>query len=278
MAPADVAPTLSTPSWAGRATMRLSRWGRGRNSGSCNRIARTRRTRKRHPSLERLRHCRTDAAHALELGERAECTERIAIGDDAPGECRPDARQRLDLRGGGAVEIDRPSVGYGGLGRTFLRCRARRAGRADGQPRRQPAAGLGQRRACTPSARRDGSGGIDRLDLARQRALRDRIGGRRAARRPYPSHPRAERDDGSEEEQRLSLRGSGHGRRMRQHAGHAASSQCDDERSRSLAPQLTLPSTPPSDPLSPRGVRVHSWRARRQRSGISRSARRSMDR
>lgn len=219
MAPADVAPTRSTPSWAGRATMRLSRWGRGRNSGSCNRIARTRRTRKRHPSLERLRHRRADAAHALQLGERAERAERIAVGDDAPGEGWPDARQRLDLCGGGAVEIDRPSVGDGSLWLTLLRSRARRAGCPDGQSRRQPGAGLGQRRARTSSARRHGSGGIDRLDLVRQRALRGRIGRRRAARRTYPSHPRTERDDGSEEEQRLSLRGSGHGRRMWRHAG-----------------------------------------------------------
>ena len=218
MAPADVAPTRSTPSWAGRTTTRLSRRGRGRNSGSCNRIARTRRTRKRHPSLEQLRHRRTYAAHALQLGERAERAERIAIGDDAPGERRPDARQRLHLFRRGAVEIDRPSVRGGGVGMILLRRRARPARlarRACGQPRCQSGAGLGQRRASTPSAWRRGPGRIDRLDLARQRPLRRRIGRRRAARRSYPSHPRTERDDGSEEEQRLSLRGSGHGRRMR---------------------------------------------------------------
>jgi hypothetical protein len=219
MAPADVAPTRSTPSWAGRATTRLSRRGRGRNSGSCNRIARTRRTRKRHPSLEPLRHRRADAAHTLELGQGAEGAERITIGDDAPGECWPDARQRLHLCRRGAIEIDRSSVGNGDGGMILLRRCARRARTACRRPWCQPGAGLGQRRACTPPAWRCSPGGIDRLDLARQRTLRRWIGRRRAAGRSYPTHSRTERDDGSEEEQRLSLRGSGHGLRMRRRAG-----------------------------------------------------------
>jgi hypothetical protein len=55
---------------------------------------------------DRRGHPGTDPAHALETGERAERSERFAVGDDPPRERRPDARQPLDLRRRSDIEVD----------------------------------------------------------------------------------------------------------------------------------------------------------------------------
>ena len=47
-----------------------------------------------------------DAAHFPQLIHRAESAASFALGDDRPRERRPDARQRLELRTRGVVEID----------------------------------------------------------------------------------------------------------------------------------------------------------------------------
>jgi hypothetical protein len=65
-----------------------------------------------------FRHRRPDPANTLKCLQRTEGTERVAVGDDAFGERRSDARQTLQLGRGSAVQIDqrcRP------LGFPFLR-------------------------------------------------------------------------------------------------------------------------------------------------------------
>jgi hypothetical protein len=47
-----------------------------------------------------------DAPNPLQLIGAAEWTEGVAVGDDARGEGRADSPQRLDLPGGGDIEVD----------------------------------------------------------------------------------------------------------------------------------------------------------------------------
>ena len=52
-------------------------------------------------------HRRTDAANALKLGQRAERTQAVSVGDDPRRERRSDARQTLDFVGRRDIEVDR---------------------------------------------------------------------------------------------------------------------------------------------------------------------------
>src|SRR5918993_4064279 len=85
-------------SWPALATSRLRRRCGAPKSVIHNCIARTRRTRKRHPALQCRGERWADAADTLEPIQRSERTVGRAVLCDAAREYGADARQRFDLR------------------------------------------------------------------------------------------------------------------------------------------------------------------------------------
>jgi hypothetical protein len=146
-------------------------------------------------------HGRADAFHPRESLEGSERTERIAVGDDAPGQRWTHSGKTGEVRFRCAIDIDWSGVRAPGSG-------VRRS-RARSLPVSSFSLGAG--------------GGVHRRELHGERAPRFRGRRRVAAERAVASDGGAGGSEEGEEEQRLALGGGGHERRLeRSRAGVAS--------------------------------------------------------
>ena len=216
------------------ATGRLRRRYRAPKSRIDNCIARTRRARKGHPSLEERDETRAHAAYTLESVERTEGPIGGPLGDDAAREHATDPRQRFDLALTRHIQIHHRQRTASRICSDRIRFATRDAERLAHPAFRRirPRGGIGRRprspasrggpsvrgsparsrRAARPSigaARR-----IDGGDLSRERLTGGGIGGATTSRRPHDAHAGAEDNDTGEEQQRFAFGGCWHGAKI----------------------------------------------------------------
>lgn len=172
---------------------------------------RSRGSREGNSRREARRERRTDPFHLLKCLEGAERSVQLALRDDAGGERRPDPRELVQLRGAGAVQVDRWRARTGRPWTCRGRCGPDRpggsaggSGGSGGSPRLAPVAR--SRGSATPAA---GDGGIDRGDLSGERLPVAR-GHVSALDRSPSSHAEPERRHRGHEEQRASFRWGRH--------------------------------------------------------------------